>query len=172
MVTGETGRSEILVFFFRDNNAQDFLSSELPDFERSLVALLEQRGLSVFYPYLRTVPSLPTGTAVALRNPKLNTHSQLRSLIEEAREDADLRRRLEARSQRRSFLQLILGQQVTSVYEPIVEVTTKTFTGQARTKSYSVRMTNGEVEEVQDADYAKASISRLSEEAQPASAAK
>ena len=53
-----------------------------------------------------------------------------------------------------------------------VEVTTKTFAGQARTKSYAVRMTNGEVEEVQDADYAKASINRLSEEAQPASAAK
>jgi len=53
-----------------------------------------------------------------------------------------------------------------------VRVETKSFAGQTRAKGYAVRMTNGEVEEVQDADYAKASIHRLSEEARPASAAK
>jgi EAL domain-containing protein (putative c-di-GMP-specific phosphodiesterase class I) len=129
VVAGETGRSELLVIFFRDIGAGDFLSQELPDFESTLATLLDQRGLSVFYPYLRTAPRLPMGTSASVRNPKLNTRSQLRSLIEEARDDADLKRRLAAREERRSFMQLILGQRVTSVYEPIVEVTTKTVFG-------------------------------------------
>ena len=59
VVAGETGRSELLVIFFRDIGAGDFLSQELPDFESTLATLLEQRGLSVFYPYLRTAPRLP-----------------------------------------------------------------------------------------------------------------
>ena len=129
VVAGETGRSELLVLFFRETGDGDFLSQELPDFESTLATLLEQRSLSVFYPYLRSAPLLPMGTAASVRNPKLSTRSQLRSLVEEAREDADLKRRTTARAERRAFLQLILGQRVTSVYEPIVEVTTKTVFG-------------------------------------------
>ena len=53
-----------------------------------------------------------------------------------------------------------------------VAVETTTFAGQKRSKAYAVRMTNGEVEEVQDAAYAKASVHRLSDETQPAAVAK
>ncbi len=51
-----------------------------------------------------------------------------------------------------------------------VEVETSTFAGQKRSKSYTVRMTDGEVEEVQDARYAEASVHRLSQQ-EPAAAA-
>jgi hypothetical protein len=51
-----------------------------------------------------------------------------------------------------------------------LEIGTKSFAGQLRTRGYVVRMTDGEVEEVQDADYA-GMIRRL-EPREPASAAK
>jgi hypothetical protein len=51
-----------------------------------------------------------------------------------------------------------------------VSVETKSFAGQSRSKAYVVRMTDGEVEEVQDAGYAGA-IRRLTP-SEPASAAK
>lgn len=51
-----------------------------------------------------------------------------------------------------------------------LEIGTKTFAGQIRTKAYVVRMTDGEVEEVQDAAYT-GTIRRLSQDQEPASAA-
>lgn len=129
VVAGETGRNEFVVILFRESNDSAFVQQELPNFQRALRSLVEQRKNRVFYPYLRSAPSMPMGTAVAFRNPKFSTQSQLRSALEEARRDANLNCLLEARDARQSFLQLLLDQQVTSVYEPIVEVSTKTVFG-------------------------------------------
>lgn len=129
VVAGETGRNELIVILFREGRDSAFVRQELPSFQRALSSLLDQRKNRVFYPYLRKAPVMPMGIAVAIRNPKLSTQSQLRSAVEEARQDAELSQRVKARDSRQAFLQLLLDQRVTSVYEPIVEVTTKTVFG-------------------------------------------
>jgi EAL domain-containing protein (putative c-di-GMP-specific phosphodiesterase class I) len=69
------------------------------------------------------------GTSVAIRNPKLAADTQLRDLIEEARQDAEWSRRQEGRERRRTFTEMLLDRRVHSVYEPIVDVHTRTVFG-------------------------------------------
>jgi EAL domain-containing protein (putative c-di-GMP-specific phosphodiesterase class I) len=69
------------------------------------------------------------GYAVVLRNTKLGVDTQLRQVVEEAREDAALNRRIEERKRRRRFHELLLDHRVYSVYEPIVEVGTNVVFG-------------------------------------------
>jgi len=77
----------------------------------------------------RSAPEIPVGTAVALHNPMLGDGTQLRRALEQAREEASLDSRLARRRRRESLLDLILGEHIYSVYEPIVAVDTRTVYG-------------------------------------------
>ena len=129
VVTGEVGRSEVIVLFFRKPGSAAFYRTEMPGFGQLVSRALDQRGSKVFYPYLRQTPELWAGIAVAIRNPKYGAATQLRQLIEEARADAELARRLAVRKRRRSFTEVVLDRSVSSVYEPIVDVHSKTVFG-------------------------------------------
>jgi EAL domain-containing protein (putative c-di-GMP-specific phosphodiesterase class I) len=122
LVAGETGRNEILVWMFREHRDARFYRQEIPGFDQALRKKLEHAGSKVFYPYLRSVPEIVTGMAVKLRNPKYGIDTQVRQVLSEAREDAVLNRRIQARKRRRRFHELILDGGIYSVYEPIVEV--------------------------------------------------
>ncbi|MEE9608477.1 MAG: EAL domain-containing protein, partial [Myxococcota bacterium] len=126
IVTGETGRSEILIFLFRDASEVDFYQRELPELHRVLADAFERRGHRIGYPYLRASPELPVGTAAALRNPTIRAETQIRAAIEEARREARLEATLATRRRRRRLFELVLQGRVRSVYEPIVDVTTRT----------------------------------------------
>ncbi|UCE85932.1 MAG: EAL domain-containing protein [Deltaproteobacteria bacterium] len=129
VVTGETGRSEAIVILFRSIDEGNFYGGELPGLRRAIGARLEGRGNRIVYPFLRSAPELFVGIAPAIRNPNLGAVTQLRRAIDEARRDAQLDARIAARRRREQFVKLILEGQVTSVYEPIVEVTTRTVFG-------------------------------------------
>jgi EAL domain-containing protein (putative c-di-GMP-specific phosphodiesterase class I) len=129
VVSGEVGRNEIAILLFREHTDGRFYRLELPGFDRALRSALERHGNKVFYPFLRKPPDLHTGAAVALRNPKLGAEGQVGMAICEAREDAELSARIRARQRRRRMLELVLDRRVSSVYEPIVEVKTKTVYG-------------------------------------------
>jgi EAL domain-containing protein (putative c-di-GMP-specific phosphodiesterase class I) len=129
VVTGEVGRSELIVLFFREPGSAAFYRTEMPGFGQLVSRALDQRGSKVFYPYLRQTPELWAGIAVAIRNPKYGAAMQLRGMLEEARSDAELACRLATRKRRRSFTEVILDRSVSSVYEPIVEVHGKTVFG-------------------------------------------
>jgi len=126
VVGGASGRSEIAVLLFRSEGDGSFYRSELPVFVRSVGKALEQRGSRVAYPYVQHAPALGIGYAAVVRNSFLGADSQLRGAIDEAREDAALRARAGARRRRHTFMGIVLAGEVTSVYEPIVDVTTKT----------------------------------------------
>jgi EAL domain-containing protein (putative c-di-GMP-specific phosphodiesterase class I) len=64
-----------------------------------------------------------------MRNPKYAAETQLRELIEEAREDAAWTARHQQREERRQFTELLLDGRIHSVYEPIVDVHTRTVFG-------------------------------------------
>jgi EAL domain-containing protein (putative c-di-GMP-specific phosphodiesterase class I) len=129
VVSGETGRNEILVFVFREPNEADFYKRELPDLRRVLLDGLETRGNRVGYPYLKQAPPLELGTGAALRNPTASAERQVRAAIDEARSEAELNERLAARHRRKRLFELVLEGNIYSVYEPIVEVESRTVFG-------------------------------------------
>ena len=129
IASGETGRHEIVIMLFRDKRDGQFYRSELPGLVRALQRVIEQRGHGAVYPYFRKVPILGIGCSAALRNPYFGAETQLREALEEARGDAELYTQLGARQRRRSFFGMVMAGEVTSVYEPIVDVATKTVFG-------------------------------------------
>jgi EAL domain-containing protein (putative c-di-GMP-specific phosphodiesterase class I) len=129
VLSGETGRNEILVLLFREANEIDFYKRELPELRRQLAEGFAKRGGRVGYPYLKKAPELQVGTGAALRNPTVGAESQVRAALAEARDEAELNVRLGARRRRQRIFELVLEGGVTSVYEPIVEVATRTVFG-------------------------------------------
>jgi EAL domain-containing protein (putative c-di-GMP-specific phosphodiesterase class I) len=129
VVSGEIGRDEIVILLFRDPSEVDFYKHELPILLRTLWEGLRKRGQRVGYPYTRALPSMHVGTGAALRNPTIGAESQIRNAMEEARNHALLEARLESRQRRKRLFELVIEGQVRSVYEPIVEVETRTVFG-------------------------------------------
>jgi len=129
VVTGEAGRNEILVLVFREANEIEFYKRELPGLRRVLVDGLTRRGVRVGYPYLKQAPPLRFGTGAALRNPTIQGESQVSAAVREARDEAELDARIAARRRRRQVFEVVLEGRVYSVYEPIVDVATRTVFG-------------------------------------------
>lgn len=124
VLSGEPGCSEMVVVLFREHRDARFYRQEIPGFEQVLGRKLEREADKIFYPYVKKAPNVDMGYAVGMRNPKLGAGTQLRGVLEEAREDTRLNARLSARKRRRRFHELLLDRRVHSVYEPIVEVGT------------------------------------------------
>ena len=126
---GDTGRHEVLIHLFRQCGDGDFYRAEIPAFLAALDRALVQGGQRVVYPYLRKAPIFGTGYAAALRNPHLGAATQIRDTFREACADARLAAQLAERRRRREFIGLVYAGKVSSVYEPIVDVATKTVFG-------------------------------------------
>jgi EAL domain-containing protein (putative c-di-GMP-specific phosphodiesterase class I) len=126
VVNAETGRPEVAVLLFRSQEDGGFYRTELPTLVRGLQRALERRGARLAYPYTRRAPPIGVGYAATLRNPFLGAETQIRAAMDEAREDAELRARTAARRRRQNLLGVVLAGEVSSVYEPIVDVATKT----------------------------------------------
>jgi EAL domain-containing protein (putative c-di-GMP-specific phosphodiesterase class I) len=129
ILAGETGRNEIMVLLFRELAETDFSSRELPDLHGALSQGLKARGTGIGYPHLKTPPNLPIGTSAALCNPTIGAETQIRDAIEQARSDAVLNEKISARRRRQKLFELVLEGRIRSVYEPIVDVATRTVFG-------------------------------------------
>jgi len=129
VVTGETGRNEILVLIFREGNETGFYKRELPELRRRLVDGLSTRGARIGYPYLKQAPPVQIGSGAALRNPTIRAETQVSAALAEARDELDLNARMSARRRRQEIFELVLDGRVYSVYEPIVDVATRTVFG-------------------------------------------
>jgi len=117
---GDVGRSEVAILILRDERSAEFCRTELPRICDLISDRLSRSAQQLIYPYARQLPALPVGFSLALRNPRLGGVTQLRELLDGARSDARLNRKLELRERRRDFLTFLLHGGVTSVYEPIV----------------------------------------------------
>jgi len=129
VVAGEIGRLELIVLTFREGRDGHFYRDDLPNLVRAIDHALEKHGHRTVYPYARKAPVLGVGFTALVRNPFLGADTQLRAAIEDAREDAQLKRKTVVRAQRHAFLSVLLAGRVSSVYEPIVDVATKTVYG-------------------------------------------
>ncbi len=126
---GETGRCEVVLMAARGRDDACFYTEELPAVQQLLRERLERQGQRIGYPYVRPTPRLAIGAALALRNPHISIATEVAALIDEARDDADLDRRVAERRKRRRLLELITGGHVYSVYEPIVDASNLTVFG-------------------------------------------
>jgi len=129
IVAGESGRNELAVLLFREPSEVEFYKRELEALGLALAKGLERRGHRVGYPYTRRLGRLEVGIGTALRNPRIREEAQVRAALEDAREHLDLRSRLASRRRRAQLFQLVIEGQLYSVYEPIVEVESRTVFG-------------------------------------------
>src|SRR3990172_5968091 len=129
VLAGETGRLEVMVLTFREGRDGRFYRDDLPNLVRALDHAIEKTGHRIVYPYAKRAPALGVGFAALVRNPFLGADTQIRSVVEEVREDAELKRRTLVRERRHALMSVLLAGRVTSVYEPIVDVATKTVYG-------------------------------------------
>ncbi len=129
VVRGETGRRELLVLLFREPSEVDFYKREFEILSERLARELPSKGGRVAYPYDKQLPRVHIGTAAALRNPLIGADSQLRVALDQAREHASMRASFESRRRRQRLFELVIEGNIRSVYEPIVDVETRTVFG-------------------------------------------
>jgi len=130
LLTWTDGRGDrLLVILFRRRDDHAFYRETVPGLVERLTTRLGDQAQSIVYPYRREAPTLPVGQAVVFHNPGLGAGRQIGLALEEAGDDAALSARLERRSQRRAFVDLILGEDVSVLYEPIVNTTTREIAG-------------------------------------------
>jgi EAL domain-containing protein (putative c-di-GMP-specific phosphodiesterase class I) len=125
----ERGRNEIVLLLFRPSAETRFYTEEVPALLQAITEGIARQGNRVAYPYAKKAPPVHLGMAVALRNPTIGVETQVWRALEEARADAQLNLGIGKRERRKRFLELVLEGQVYCVYEPIVEVATKTVHG-------------------------------------------
>jgi EAL domain-containing protein (putative c-di-GMP-specific phosphodiesterase class I) len=122
VVLGEMGRDEILVLIFREQTKEHFYREELPVIAHSMGDALQAAGRSLGYPYVREPLRFSIGKALALADPTVRPEVLIRRGRDHARRDAELNRRLDDRRRREHFVSLVLSEKVTTVFEPIVEI--------------------------------------------------
>jgi len=126
VVSGAMGRPEIRVLAFRSEGDPTFFRQDLPNLVRALVSAIERKKHRIVYPWSQRVPVIGVGSACMSRNPYYAEETQLRRLVEEAADAADLQRRTTLQRRRHELQSILFGGRVSSVYEPIVDVTSKT----------------------------------------------
>jgi len=129
VATRGVGSDDIGLFVFRPRRDDVFYREGLPALARSLGEALERQGSRIVYPYSREAPFFPVGTAVALYNPTLRVLRQVRAALEASREDAALAAQVGLRERRKRFLDLVLAEDVSVLYEPILDLASREIVG-------------------------------------------
>jgi len=129
LVASDAGIDEVVVFLCRPRDDHEFYRERLPRLAQRLGQELSRQGHRIVYPYHRESPFLPVGHGLALYNPGLREERQVREAVERARQDAEINARIVGRDRAKRFVDLVLAEQVTILYEPIVNLTTREVLG-------------------------------------------
>jgi EAL domain-containing protein (putative c-di-GMP-specific phosphodiesterase class I) len=129
ITSGEGGIDEIAIFLFRPRGHDAFYRELLPELTSRLSQVLDEQGARIVYPYDRDAPVLSVGCALSLYNHCLREERQVLETLERARTDAALNARIISRERAKSLVDLLLSEDVTTLYEPIVNVTTREIQG-------------------------------------------
>ncbi len=129
ITSGESGADEVVIFLFRARDNDSFYREGLPALASALSDQLAQNGNRIVYPYHREASVLPVGHGLALHNPGLREERQVREALGQGRRDAQLNAGIEARNRCKYFTDLVLAEDVTILYEPIVNLTTREILG-------------------------------------------
>ena len=126
---GSDGDNDEVVVLFRSSRESSFYRDQLPAVAGRLATALAEHGGRCVYPYVRETPQLPVGHGFALYNPGLREVRQVREAIRRARRDAELNARIDERERSKRFTDLLLSEDVTILYEPIMNLTSREIRG-------------------------------------------
>ncbi len=129
LVREEGERDLLAVLFFRARDDRTFYTEQVPRMAEWLRRALAESGNRVTYPYRREMPELPVGHALQIDNPTLRPATLVRRTVAAAADDAALEKAIARRARERSFVDIIIGEQVTALYEPIVNAMTREVVG-------------------------------------------
>lgn len=129
VVWGAPGSEQLAIFVFRPRGHDVFYREVLGAMADALRRKFTQSGNKIVYPYRRETPVLPVGQAVTFHNPGIRPERQVRQVMEAAGRDAELNERIDSRNRANAFIDLVLAEEVTILYEPIVNVTTREVVG-------------------------------------------
>jgi len=129
VVRGPGGPDELGVLFFRPRSDDGFYREQLPAIAARLGDRLAQDGHKIVYPYERDAPELLVGQGTTFYNPGLGEHRQILGAFERARRDAALNGAIARRDRCRVFQDLVLSEDISILYEPIVNLTTREILG-------------------------------------------
>jgi EAL domain-containing protein (putative c-di-GMP-specific phosphodiesterase class I) len=129
VLLGELGRDELIVLLFRERRNEGFYRAELPGLARMLLESLSNAGSRFGYPFTREPLRFSVGAALALYDPTLRPELLIRRARRHALRDAELNARIEERRRREEFVSLILAEQVSMVFEPIVKLNSREVLG-------------------------------------------
>jgi EAL domain-containing protein (putative c-di-GMP-specific phosphodiesterase class I) len=129
VASGSSGGDELLILLSRPCADDAFYRDMLPNLAAKIAARVAESGARLVYPYGRDAPAIPVGYAFSLYNPGLREERQVEGAIQRAREDSDLNARVSARQRSKEFTDLILAEDVTILYEPITNLTTREIRG-------------------------------------------
>jgi EAL domain-containing protein (putative c-di-GMP-specific phosphodiesterase class I) len=129
VLTGVNAAAEIVGFVLRPRNDRVFFRDGLPALAEALADALAQRARAIFYPYRRQLAQLPVGQAFAIHNPALRPETPIHRAVARARREAEFRTQVAEHDRQRRFMQLLLDEDLSSVYQPVLELETQSVFG-------------------------------------------
>ncbi|UCE85956.1 MAG: EAL domain-containing protein [Deltaproteobacteria bacterium] len=129
IATSLAGVDAVIVFMLRSRRDDRFYREELPALARAIDASIASHANRLVYPYRRASRFLPVGYALTIHNPTLRPERQVHTAIGWARKQARIDADVAARARREQFLHIVLAEDITSLYEPIVNLTTREVLG-------------------------------------------
>ncbi len=125
LTSGKSGVDELSAFVFRPRSDHRFYREELPALADAFAEHLQQNSHRIAFPYKRNSFSLPVGHAFSLHNSAFRAERLVRRAMEQARQEARLNIMLDAQRRRKQFFDVLLREEIRSIYEPIVELSTQ-----------------------------------------------
>jgi EAL domain-containing protein (putative c-di-GMP-specific phosphodiesterase class I) len=113
---------EVILIVTRPRTNSAFYGTQVPAVTTELSQHLEGQRSRVLYPYSSERATFHVGYVVTLYNPSVRPDRQIAVALDNARDDAELAARLRRRQIGHHFLGVVLEEQVSCVYQPIVSL--------------------------------------------------
>jgi EAL domain-containing protein (putative c-di-GMP-specific phosphodiesterase class I) len=118
----EPGELRFLLFLSSQRKDAPIACQNLDKLRVRLRNALIPRLLRSALPYLKNPPLIQMGSALGIHNPLIDPHHTIMRIIREALENAEWQRKAEEMRDLRGLTELIVNEQVITLYQPIVNM--------------------------------------------------
>lgn len=122
IVTSLGEPESLTVWLGRPRNDLDFYRQAAGALAQTLDRHLRKHAAQIVFPYASRPPLLAVGSGLALHNPATRPDRALVNAVRRARDQARLRSRLAALDAENELLTIVFSEQIQSVYQPLVEI--------------------------------------------------
>jgi EAL domain-containing protein (putative c-di-GMP-specific phosphodiesterase class I) len=129
MASGAIEEEQLLFFLHRKREDSDFYTSRLGVLANELREYIDAGLKRIVYPYLVDPTEVPVGFGMMFHRPFQRPETQIRQLIESTHGSAHFELERVARKRSRALQHIILTHDLSTVYEPIIELADHTVIG-------------------------------------------